>query len=504
MTSSSVLTERFAAIERFLTLAEPHLTEESLAAARALTDRAAARLRLSGDHTVVALAGATGTGKSSLFNILAGRDHSPVGALRPTTGDAYVCVWNPTGATGLLDWLSVAPERRFVHDEDGTEADPGLRGLVLVDLPDLGSVAVAHQVESDRLIALVDLVVWVLDPQKYADRVVHETYLKGFPGLADVTVLVLNQSDWLTPADTARCLTDLRRLVESDGLGQAPVVATSALTGEGVPDLRRLLEDAVSGRQAALLRLSGELDEVVAGLRPTVRRELPDEAVGAGQVRELVDALTTASGVEAVGLALERGYAYRAVPWRRAGHPYEIPMAPPQDAAVRLAVRTFVDAAASSVSPEWSTSVHAAANGATSELAETLAAELARTAPPPSRVTRPHWGWAVARAAWWLGWLAAVAAGVWWLAAGLTGQQPIEWLGVPGPAVLIVVGLGLVAVISLFAPSLARRGGRRFRARMQGRLRGIVETVAREQIVDPLRGVLREYDDARSTLDRMP
>jgi len=244
--------------------------------------------------------------------------------------------------------------------------------------------------------------------------------------------------------------------------------------------------------------------EVVAGLRPMVEQELPDEAVGAAQVRQLVDALTLASGVEAVGLALERGYAYRAVPWRGAGHPYEIPMAPPQEAAVRLAVRTFVDAAAASVPPAWSASVREAGDGANREIAEALGAELSVAAPGPSRMSRPGWRWGVVRGLWWLGWLAAVCGGIWWVAAGVTDSQPLPWLGVPGPAVLIAAGLVLVAVISLFAPSLARRGARRFRAEVHDRLRGIVETVARERVVDPVRAVLRDYDDARSTLHRMP
>jgi hypothetical protein len=260
----------------------------------------------------------------------------------------------------------------------------------------------------------------------------------------------------------------------------------------------------VSSRQTTLLRLSGELDEVVVGLRPLVEHELPDEAVGAAQVRELVDALTMASGVEAVGLALERGYAYRAVPWRGTGHPYEIPMAPPQDAAVRLAVRTFVDAAGASVSPAWSGPVHEAADGAQHELAEALGAELAAAAPGPSRVSRPGWRWGVVRALWWLGFMAALGGGVWWLVATLADREPVQWLRVPAPAVLIAAGFALVIVISLFARPLARRGARRFRAGVHERLRGIVETVARERVVDPVRAVLRDYDDARSTLQRMP
>ena len=48
-----------------------------LAEAESLLARAGKRLRLSAAHTVVALAGGTGSGKSSLFNALAGADFSP-------------------------------------------------------------------------------------------------------------------------------------------------------------------------------------------------------------------------------------------------------------------------------------------------------------------------------------------------------------------------------------------------------------------------------------------
>ena len=58
---------------------------------------------------------------------------------------------------------------------------PALRGLVLLDLPDFDSVEARHRLEVDRLLRLVDLVVWVLDPQKYADRVVHQQYLAAVP-----------------------------------------------------------------------------------------------------------------------------------------------------------------------------------------------------------------------------------------------------------------------------------------------------------------------------------
>ena len=60
--------------------------------------RAGERLRLGGDHTIVALVGATGSGKSSLFNALSGMEIADVGARRPLTSLPMACVWGADGA----------------------------------------------------------------------------------------------------------------------------------------------------------------------------------------------------------------------------------------------------------------------------------------------------------------------------------------------------------------------------------------------------------------------
>ena len=61
-----------AALDEALTVLDGRADGQPLDAARSLVDRAGERLRLSGEHTVVALAGSTGSGKSSIFNALAG------------------------------------------------------------------------------------------------------------------------------------------------------------------------------------------------------------------------------------------------------------------------------------------------------------------------------------------------------------------------------------------------------------------------------------------------
>src|SRR5262249_55825019 len=128
--------DRAEALRRVLRAAEDPLPAPRLATARTVVDRAGERLRRSRTHSVVALAGATGSGKSSLFNVLAGLELSRVGVRRPTTGVAHACIWGREKATELLDWLGVPPNRRFYRESalDGDD-EQTLRGLVLLDLP---------------------------------------------------------------------------------------------------------------------------------------------------------------------------------------------------------------------------------------------------------------------------------------------------------------------------------------------------------------------------------
>src|SRR5438128_3416089 len=122
--------------------------------ARLLAHRAGERLRLGEAHTVVALAGATGSGKSSLFNALAGAPLSTAGLRRPTTGAAHAAVWGRADTGPLLDWLGVH-HRHGLGEQPGEGGAP--EGLVLLDLPDVDSVEKGHRLVADRLVERVDL-----------------------------------------------------------------------------------------------------------------------------------------------------------------------------------------------------------------------------------------------------------------------------------------------------------------------------------------------------------
>ncbi|HXJ26299.1 MAG TPA: GTPase [Streptosporangiaceae bacterium] len=292
------LARRLTALARLLQIGRARTGPDGFSAGllddtQRLLTQADQRLRLSGNHTVVALAGGTGSGKSALFNQLSGADFSPVGVTRPATRDAHACVWGVAGSGPLLDWLGVAPRYRYARSSALERGEEAMTGLILVDLPDHDSVVTGATSQADRLVGLTDLMIWVLDPQKYADAAVHRRYLVPLAGHSEVIAVVLNQADRLTPQQAEDCLADLRRLLDSEDLQDVPVLMTSAKTGEGLDELRKMLTNAVSARRAAQARISADVDDLA-------RRWAP---FGAGPV--LAGPVLAGTGLAGTGLAGE-------------------------------------------------------------------------------------------------------------------------------------------------------------------------------------------------------
>jgi GTP-binding protein EngB required for normal cell division len=521
------LVRRAGALADFVTASDGVVPVEKLAPARAVTRHAGQRLALSRDHTVVALAGATGSGKSSLFNALSQLELSAVGVRRPTTGDAHACVWGESNTAPLLDWLGVPPKFRFVR-ESALDADDeaALRGLILLDLPDFDSIVAAHRTEVDRLLALVDLVVWVTDPQKYADQVIHTDYLAAFHEHRDVTVVVLNQADRLTPADAERCVGDLARLLAADGLADVPVLPVSAVGAEpGLGALRQLLEGAVATKQAMLHRLETDLDTATTALAPTIGAPVP-ETVDDGEVGQLAVALSGAAGVPAVAEAADLAYRQRAARWlgwpvltiwRRGradplrrlhldqpGEASSLPEpAHAQQAAASLAIRELGHQAGEGLPEHWSEAVSAAARSRGGDLPDALDQAVTGT---DLGMRTPLW-WRFAGVLQWLVTTAALV-GLLWLGLRLLldalalGELITPKVGrVPVPTALLVGGLLAGLLIAVLTRPLAAAGGRRARNRVTARLRSAIEVVARDLVIAPVEAVLRRYHAARDALD---
>ena len=138
--------------------------------------------------------------------------------MRPTTKHSHACVWGMEGAAPLLDWLNVQRRHRYARASALDEGEASLTGLLLLDLPDHDSVVTGSAALVDRLVKMVDMLVWVLDPLKYADAAVHRRYLVPLAGHAAVTTVVLNQVDTLSSRAGRRLRADLRRLLDTEGL----------------------------------------------------------------------------------------------------------------------------------------------------------------------------------------------------------------------------------------------------------------------------------------------
>ncbi|MEU9119423.1 YfjP family GTPase [Streptomyces sp. NPDC048506] len=535
---------RLDALRELIALSRSRLDGRTLEAAGRVLEVADERNRLSGEHTVVAIAGATGSGKSSLFNALAGANRSQVGPRRPTTAEPVACVWpgGRPGAEGLLHRLGVPAHRRHLPADGGSE----LRGLILIDLPDHDSSATEHRAQVDRMLELVDAVIWVVDPEKYADAVLHERYLRPLAGYAEVMFVVLNQVDRL-PGDAAdQVVDDLRRLLDEDGLALgehgepgAAVHALSAATGRGVAELREALGQFVAERGAADRRLAADVDAAAERLRSVyVARSRVGLTERARE--EFDDRLAEAVGAAATGCAVERDWlrhAERACgsPWARmrmrgwrgrpgrrgrlgraagaaetgTGRGGGAGTTPGGGGAgdsatdCRAAARPVVEQAVRSVAGEaarglpapWAQAVREAAERGAHGLPEALdtvaadAEESLRGGP----VVKPRW-WTVAAAL--QGLLSVLqVVGVLWLLGAITGV---------GGATAWVTGLLPAIVGSLGGPALswmcrvvARGPARRYGQDAERRLRSAAAGCGRAQVLEPVAAELLRYREVR-------
>ncbi|SDB88517.1 50S ribosome-binding GTPase [Raineyella antarctica] len=517
---------------------DPALVEE----AQRVVRRAGQRLRFSGEVTVAALAGATGSGKSSLFNALAGVDVAAPGIRRPTTSQPSAVTWGPEPTEELLDWLQVTRRHHLAADGDAQ----ALRGTVLLDLPDHDSVEVAHRMEVDRLVQLVDMLIWVVDPQKYADAALHSNYLVPLREYAPVMMVVLNQIDRLTDDERRRTLADLRALLDREGLQPVVIHAASARTGEGVPELRALLARRVSDKKTVAERTRLDVQGIATRLREACGTATAPK-VGRASIDELDRACARAAGVPAVTEAVGQSWRRRGrlatgwplVSWIASLRPdplrrLHLDLAPrrrtrreiesgidtrhaPTELAtsslrsmraipaaqVDSALRALADEASSGLTPGWTEAVRNAARSRTADLADELDRAIGSTNLQMHRNRR--W-WSVVRVVQWV-LIATVVAGLGWLAvdfALLYLQMPplprILWFGIPVPTVLVAGGALGGLVLGGLSRIGVEVGARRKVVTARRALLGKIDTVTRELVITPVTEELERYEDAQQNL----
>jgi len=534
---SSHLVDHLRALGEAVELCEERVDSDALAEARRVVDQADRRLAISGSATVVALAGATGSGKSSIFNALSGTELATVGVRRPTTAHAMASSWGEESAEELLDWLQI-PRRHALSTDPALDA--ALDGLVLLDLPDHDSTELDHRMEVDRLVQLVDEFIWVVDPQKYADAAIHDRYLKPLAQHADVMMIILNQVDKLTSSQREQCLSDLQRLLNSEGLGKVPVMAVSAATGEGIEALRQTLARQVAEKQAAARRLAADVSVAAARLstasgttkvtpvaRPSTDRLITQVAIAAGVpvVTEAVGKAWRLRGGLATGwpvlawiakfkpdplrrLHLDRlgvGRRHKEIDPAGVGRTSLPVTSGVQKARVDTAVRTLADEAAQGLTRGWADAIKQAARSSEAALPDRVDRAIATTDLDLAQHRR--W-WQLIRVLQWL-LVAAVVAGLGWLGLSfllvylqLPPLPKVRWWGLPAPTVLVVGGALAGLLLAGLARIFVEIGARRRTSQARQSLRAAIARVTGELVIDPVKVEQDRYEKARLALER--
>lgn len=502
------LTNQLAALADISETGGGFLSERQVATLDELHQQTLGRRALSAEHTTVGLFGATGSGKSSLFNALAGQELATTGVLRPTTSRTAAAVWQPEGSSSLLDWLQV----QEVWASPSQHATP----LILLDLPDFDSLAAENRQVVDRLVGQVDVLIWVMDPQKYADRMIHRDYIQPLAHQSSVTMVVLNQIDLLNESQAQRVVASLRTLLDDDGLTNVPIFPVSAASGVGIAPLWAALEQIATLNTAATQRLSGDISAwAVEAMPPS-----PPAVATSIQQGKLVEQVSAAVGVNAIADDVAAAYRKRSgettgwllTSWVSRLRPDPLrrlrvegnkdfpvrtslpPMSAVNQAVLSTAVREYSAGLGGGLPPAWREELTSVTRQAVTGLPDALDRKVGSI---PYRA-EPSWWWGAANALQWVAALVTLVGVGWYLVAwasaalGLPIIHITKFEGWPVPGMLVVFGLLLGLVLGMLFTLWGRAVARLRRRAAQKALTRQVEVAVQETIAAPLAAVMEQ------------
>ena len=225
-----------------------------------------------GESLVLAIAGGTGSGKSSLLNAIAGAPVASVSHLRPHTDEPLA--WLPDDAEPglrlLIDDMEIS--RRVTQGR--------MPGLALIDLPDMDSIADWHRHTVEDLLPKVDGVIWLFDPEKYHDRVLHADFLSHLAMYRDQFIFVLNKVDRIPEDEVDKVLAHLSQILAGDGYGSAAPFAVAADPEQGLRAGSRSLRCA--SQRTARRQAVGDKQAHCRCGAPDARTRRSHRAVGGG------------------------------------------------------------------------------------------------------------------------------------------------------------------------------------------------------------------------------
>lgn len=602
--ATSPFARSVASLKDAISYGEGRVPETVLLDAAETLERLSQRRELSTEHTVIGFFGATGSGKSTLFNAIAGQNIALSAPTRPTTSTVQAAIWEAEGSEELLDWLGidkrVYPQTQALAAEgeatEGNEAGgnnkatggaaapnavtepaPGLfnrirravggrgemrtrtGGLILLDMPDFDSVTTTNRDLAARMMRYVDVLVWVVDPQKYADAVIHRDFMVPLAASGAQALCVLNQADKLAPAEVPAVLASLTRLLQAEGteahLLAAPI-AVSARTGEGVDVLRDLLAQVAAAKSLSLQRTDAQLHATASQLRTyaggegtvlagayalEAEQKLVKACYASSQAEQVLEAATASyrrAAGQHTGWILTRWMSrLKADPLRRLhlGQQDETkstskaaksagmlgsdsenapelvasslpPLSAAQKAGMANAVRQYSKQMAARIDEPWKRSMKEAALSREAELPELLERDMVRIDYGLGRTRAP---WVIFNALQWIALMSALV-GVGWLTlisglAYLQIQLPPaptpEGSPVPLPTLLLLLGVLLGIASAGVGRLLTAMGSRYYARKLRGRLQTGVEKAVQSCVVAPVQQEAKRLNAYRKALD---
>ena len=602
--ATSPFARSVASLKDAISYGEGRVPETVLLDAAETLERLSQRRELSTEHTVIGFFGATGSGKSTLFNAIAGQNIALSAPTRPTTSTVQAAIWEAEGSEELLDWLGidkrVYPQTQALAAEgeatEGNEAGgnnkatggaaapnavtepaPGLfnrirravggrgemrtrtGGLILLDMPDFDSVTTTNRDLAARMMRYVDVLVWVVDPQKYADAVIHRDFMVPLAASGAQALCVLNQADKLAPAEVPAVLASLTRLLQAEGteahLLAAPI-AVSARTGEGVDVLRDLLAQVAAAKSLSLQRTDAQLHATASQLRTyaggegtvlagayalEAEQKLVKACYASSQAEQVLEAATASyrrAAGQHTGWILTRWMSrLKADPLRRLhlGQQDETkstskaaksagmlgsdsenapelvasslpPLSAAQKAGMANAVRQYSKQMAARIDEPWKRSMKEAALSREAELPELLERDMVRIDYGLGRTRAP---WVIFNALQWIALLSALAVVGWltlisgmaYLQIQLPPAPTPEGSPVPLPTLLLLLGVLLGIASAGVGRLLTAMGSRYYARKLRGRLQTGVEKAVQSCVVAPVQQEAKRLNAYRKALD---
>ena len=263
------------------------------------------------DRITIGLIGGTGVGKSTLINALAGEPISRSAEVRPTTN--HLVLYRHRDNPFSLD----------DREEVSTHEAEALKRICLADFPDFDSIEPHHRELLSRHFDRLDLLLWVVDPVKYADQALYN-WLSLAPQARVNSLFILNKTDEFSARygrEAERISAEVRqdfekKLLEYAGLDEPVILPLSALSALAGPDGRHspgftALTDILSDLSEKKRRLSIKrmnLNAMAEALLREIGRSADPERTRAGLegAAEFTDRLEKelAAAVASVGESL--------------------------------------------------------------------------------------------------------------------------------------------------------------------------------------------------------